>query len=64
MVIGTGLVQASFFRQSMIEREAAIVRDMVFDLTVEQPVKAASEVMSSSSSYSAETIGLCGFDCT
>lgn len=41
MVIGTGLVQASFFRQSMIEREAAIVRDMVFALTVEQPVKAA-----------------------
>lgn len=41
MVIGTGLVQATFFRQSMIEREAAIVRDMVFALTVEQPVSAA-----------------------
>lgn len=41
MVIGTGLVQASFFRQSMIEREAAIVRDVVFALTVEQPVTAA-----------------------
>lgn len=29
MVIGTGLIQAPFFRQSIIDREAAIVGDMV-----------------------------------
>lgn len=38
MVIGTGLIQAPFFRQSIIDREAAIVRDMVFALTVAQDV--------------------------
>ena len=29
MVVGTGVIQATFFRQSIIDREAAIVRDMV-----------------------------------
>ena len=41
MVVGTGLVQTPFFRQSIIDREAAIVRDMVFALTVDQDVSAA-----------------------
>ncbi len=29
MVVGTGLIQAPFYRQSIMDREAAIVRDMV-----------------------------------
>lgn len=29
MVVGTGLIQAPFFRQTIIDREATIVRDMV-----------------------------------
>jgi signal transduction histidine kinase len=41
MVVGTGLIQAPFFRQSMIDREAAIVQDMVFALTLDQDVSAA-----------------------
>ena len=36
MVVGTGLIQAPFFRQSIIDREAAIVQDLVFALTVDQ----------------------------
>jgi signal transduction histidine kinase len=38
MVIATGLIQAPFFRQSIIEREAAIVRDLVYALTVDHDV--------------------------
>ncbi len=38
MVIGTGLTQAPFFRQSIIDREAAIVRDMVYALTQDHHV--------------------------
>jgi signal transduction histidine kinase len=38
MVVGTGIIQAPFFRQSMIDREAAIVQDMVYALTVDQDV--------------------------
>lgn len=41
MVIGTGMIQAPFFRQSMIDREAAIVQDMVYALTVDQDVSAS-----------------------
>lgn len=41
MVVGTGLIQAPFFRQSIIEREAAIVQDMVYALTVDQDVSAS-----------------------
>lgn len=41
MVVGTGLIQAPFFRQSIIEREAAIVRDMVNALTREHGVAAS-----------------------
>lgn len=41
MVVATGLIQAPFFRKSIIDREAAIVRDMVYALTVDQDVSAA-----------------------
>ncbi|MCB8747458.1 HAMP domain-containing histidine kinase [Rhodoferax sp. U2-2l] len=41
MVVGTGWVQAPFFRQSIIDREAAIVQDLVEALTVEQALTAA-----------------------
>ncbi len=41
MVVGTGLVQASFFRQSIIDREAAIVRDIVNALTANHHVSAS-----------------------
>lgn len=41
MVVGTGLIQAPFFRQSIIDREAAIVQDLVFALTVDQHVSAS-----------------------
>ncbi|MEO8655286.1 MAG: HAMP domain-containing sensor histidine kinase [Ramlibacter sp.] len=41
MVVGTGLVQALFFRQSVIDREAAIVRDVVNALTSEQGLSEA-----------------------
>ncbi|MCF8167850.1 MAG: HAMP domain-containing histidine kinase [Rhodoferax sp.] len=38
MVFGTAWVQAPFFRQSIIEREATMVRDLVFALTVNQDI--------------------------
>ncbi|MBK5205483.1 MAG: HAMP domain-containing histidine kinase [Polaromonas sp.] len=41
MVIGTGLIQAPFFRQSIIEREAVIVRDMVNALAMEHGIVAS-----------------------
>lgn len=41
MVVGTGLVQAPFFRQSIIDREAAIVGDMVNALASEHGLSAA-----------------------
>ena len=41
MVVGTGLIQAPFFRQSIIDREAAIVRDMVNALAMEQGISAS-----------------------
>jgi signal transduction histidine kinase len=41
MVVGTGLIQSSFFRHSIIDREAVIVRDIVHALTVEHGVTAA-----------------------
>jgi len=41
MVVGTGLVQAPFFRQSMINREAAIVRDMVYAMADEHDLTAS-----------------------
>jgi signal transduction histidine kinase len=41
MVVATGLIQAPYFRQSIIDREAAIVRDLVFALTVDHDVSAA-----------------------
>ncbi len=41
MVVGTGFSQAPFFRQSMIDREAAIVQDMVYALTIDQDVSAS-----------------------
>jgi signal transduction histidine kinase len=41
MVLGTGIIQAPFFRQSMIDREAAIVQDMVHALTLNQDVSAS-----------------------
>src|SRR5665811_649898 len=41
MVVGTGLIQAPFFRQSIIEREAVIVRDMANALTMEHDVAAS-----------------------
>jgi len=40
MVIGTALIQASFFRQSIIDHEAAIVRDLVNALALEHKVSA------------------------
>lgn len=40
MVVGTGLVQAPFYRQSIIDREASIVRDMVYALAVDHEVTA------------------------
>ena len=40
VVIGTGLVQTPFFRQSIIDREAAMVRDMVNALTAQHGVSA------------------------
>jgi signal transduction histidine kinase len=41
MVIATGLIQAPFFRKSIVHREAAIVRDIVFALTEGQQVSAS-----------------------
>lgn len=41
MVVATGLIQAPYFRQSIIDREASLVRDLVFALTVEHDVSAA-----------------------
>ena len=41
MVVGTGLIQAPFFRQSIIDREAAMVRDMAMALTMEHGVSSA-----------------------
>ena len=41
MVVSTGLIQAPFFRQSIIEREAAIVQDLIYALTVDQDVSAS-----------------------
>lgn len=41
MVIATGLIQAPFFRQSIIDREAAIVGDMVYALTLDHGVSAS-----------------------
>lgn len=41
MVVGTGLIQAPFFRQSIIDREAAIVRDMVNALAMEHGISAS-----------------------
>lgn len=41
MVVGTGLTQAPFLRQIIIEREAAIVQDMVYALTVNTNVSEA-----------------------
>jgi signal transduction histidine kinase len=38
VVVGTGLVQAPFFRQSIIDREAAMVRDMVNALAAQHGV--------------------------
>jgi hypothetical protein len=39
-VVGTGLVQAPFFRQAIIDREAAMVRDMVNAVASEQGIAA------------------------
>jgi hypothetical protein len=36
MVVGIGLTQAPFFRQSIVDREAAVVRDLVNALTSAQ----------------------------
>lgn len=41
MVVGTGLIQEPFFRQSMIEREATTVRDMVNALALDHGLSAA-----------------------
>lgn len=41
MVVSTGLIQAPFFRQSTIDREAAVVRDMVNALSLSHEVRAA-----------------------
>lgn len=41
MVVSTGIIQAPFFRQSIIDREAAIVQDLVYALTVDQDVTAS-----------------------
>ena len=40
MVVGTGLIQAPFFRQSIIDREAVIIRDVVSSLAMEHGVSA------------------------
>lgn len=40
VVIGTGLIEAPFFRQSIIEREAAVVRDMVNALAAQHGITA------------------------
>ncbi len=41
MVVCTGLIQAPFFRQSIIDREAVVVRDLVNALSLEHGVLAA-----------------------
>ena len=41
MVVGTGLIQAPFFRQAVIDREAAMVRDMVNALASAHGVSAS-----------------------
>jgi signal transduction histidine kinase len=41
MVVGTGLIQAPFFRQSIMDREAAMVRDVVNALALEHGLSAA-----------------------
>ena len=41
MVVGTGLIQAPFYRQSIMDREAAIVGDMVNALALAQGVSGA-----------------------
>jgi signal transduction histidine kinase len=41
MVVGTGLIQAPFFRQTIIDREAALVRDMVNALALANGISAA-----------------------
>jgi len=41
MVVGIGLTQAPFFRQSIVNREAAMVRDVVNALTSEQQLAAS-----------------------
>ena len=41
MVVSTGLIQAPFFRQSIIDREASIVRDMVYALAAGHDVSAS-----------------------
>ena len=41
MVVATGLIQAPFFQQSIIDREAAIVRDLVVALTQSSGLSAA-----------------------
>ncbi len=40
VVVGTGLIEAPFFRQSIIDREAAIVRDMVNALAAQHGISA------------------------
>ncbi len=40
MVVGTGLIQAPFYRQSIMDREAAIVRDVVNALALEHGLSA------------------------
>ena len=42
MVVATGLTQAPFFRQSIIDRESVIVRDMVNSLALEHLVSVAN----------------------
>lgn len=41
MVVGIGLIQAPYFRQSIIDREAVVVRDLVNALSVEHGVMAS-----------------------
>lgn len=41
MVVGTGLIQAPFFRQSIMDREATMVRDVVNALVLEHAVSAS-----------------------
>ena len=41
MVVGTGLIQAPFYRQSIMDREAAIVRDVVNALAREHGITAS-----------------------